>query len=433
MNLSIKSSTKIIIVLTLLFLTFTGGYIVGRFSNVGQVESVQASQLLQLPPEFDVFVQVWQITNQYFIDQDKLDPTQMTYGAISGLLRVLGDEGHTRFLPPQQAEQQKEVISGKFYGIGATVSIEEGYPVIVAPIADSPAEKAGIHAGDLITNVDGEDMYERPLENAIDLIKGEEGTEVVLTVFRRKTQEELVIPIIRGEIKTPAANWTMLPGTDIGLIHMNQFSANLEENLRQAIQELEQAGATRLIVDVRNNPGGLLEQAIIVTSHFLTDGNVLLEDDAQGNRKIYAVQPNGIAPNIPIIVLINQGSASASEIFAGALQDHKRAIVIGEKTFGTGTVLQPFDLSDGSTLLLGISQWLTPEGRLIRKQGIEPDITVELPVDGRVLYPGAIKTVADMVKSGDTQLLRALKEFEALPSIDLGPANPYWQELQLVK
>ncbi|MDM8529110.1 S41 family peptidase, partial [Anaerolineales bacterium HSG24] len=409
------------------------GVIVGRSSTVFPVASVQAQE--EIPPELQPFFEVWHIASTYFIDQEKLDYTQMTYGAINGVLKVLGDEGHTRFLPPQQAEAQKESISGKFYGIGATVTVEEGYPAIIAPISDSPAERAGIQAGDLIVGVDGIDMFEKPLNEAIGLIKGDEGTEVVLTILRRKTGEELEIPIIRGEIKSPAASWIIIPETDIGLIYMSQFSANLENNLKQAIAELKEQGATRLIVDVRNNPGGLLDQAIDVTSNFLVEGNVLLEEDAQGNRKEYAVQPNGIAPDIPLIVLTNRGSASASEIFSGALQDHDRATVIGETTFGTGTVLQPFDLSDGSTLLLGISQWLSPKGRLIRKQGIEPDIIIELPPNGRILVPGAIRsmTPAEIAISRDSQLLRALEEYDARPEINMGSANQYWETLQLVR
>ncbi len=170
-------------------------------------------------------------------------------------------------------------------------------------------------------------------------------------------------------------------------------------------------------MDVRNNPGGLLRQAISVTSQFLTDGYVLQQEDADGERQVFPVREGGIATDIPMVVLINRGSASSSEIFAGAMQDHERAIVVGETTFGTGTVLQPFRLDDGSTLMLGTSQWLTADGRLIRKQGIEPDVTVELPIGTRLLSPSVVKglSVQEFLESEDAQLLKALELLDALP------------------
>jgi carboxyl-terminal processing protease len=227
----------------------------------------------------------------------------------------------------------------------------------------------------------------------------------------------------------------MIPDTDVALVRLSQFNANLDDNLVEAIKEAEEAGATRLILDVRNNPGGLLEQAIKVTSEFLKDGNVLLQEDAQGNREAFVVESGGVAREIPIVVLINRGSASSSEIFAGAIQDHERGLVIGETTFGTGTVLRPFDLDDGSVLLLGTSQWLTPDGRLIRKQGIEPDITVEVPIGTDLISPIELEelAVADLLSSEDAQLLKALETLDALPQVSIGAGGENWQDLRTVK
>jgi len=427
-----KYSIKTIIIATSLFsLIFILGFMVGRFTPTPA--TVNAQTTVEQPPEFVVFWEVWQYAHQYYIDQDKLVTKNLVYGAINGLLQVLGDEGHTRFLPPQDAAAQKESISGKFYGIGATVNIIDDFPTVLTPIAGSPAEAAGILAGDVILKVNGTEVKGFSITDAVNLIRGDEGTEVTLTIFRPKNEKQMDISIIRGEIKLPAATWTLVPETKVGLILMSQFSANLDENIVQAVKELKEAGAESLILDVRNNPGGLLDQCIRVSSQFLKDGNVLLEEDPQHNRKQYQVIPGGVALDIPLVILTNLGSASAAEIFAGALQDQKRGKVIGEKTFGTGTVLQPFDLSDGSTLLLGVSQWLTPQGRLIRQKGIEPDIAVSLPADARILFPGVIKdmTKAEIMKSQDTQMLRALEELNAIPS--MGPQNSHWQELQLVK
>jgi carboxyl-terminal processing protease len=183
------------------------------------------------------------------------------------------------------------------------------------------------------------------------------------------------------------------------------------------VEAAKEAGAEAMIVDVRNNPGGLLDQAVSVTSQFLKSGNVLLEEDAQGDRKSYAVESGGIATDLPLVVLINEGSASSAEIFSGAIQDHKRGKLVGETTFGTGTVLQPYTLSDGSALLLGTRQWLTPEGRLIRKQGISPDVELALPIEADLLSPEELKEleVAALLETEDTQLLKALELLEALP------------------
>jgi carboxyl-terminal processing protease len=209
----------------------------------------------------------------------------------------------------------------------------------------------------------------------------------------------------------------MLPGTPVGLIRLSQFSADATDELTTAIREAQVAGATSLIMDVRNNPGGLLQQAAQVTSQFVKGGNVLQQEDAAGKRQVFPVKRGGMATDIPMVVLVNRGSASASEIFAGAMQDHERAILVGETTFGTGTVLETFPLADGSALMLGTSQWLTADGRLIRKQGIEPDVVVEIPIGTEWLSPSVVEdlTVEELLKSEDAQVLKALELLDALP------------------
>jgi carboxyl-terminal processing protease len=198
---------------------------------------------------------------------------------------------------------------------------------------------------------------------------------------------------------------------------LSRFSADATEELVEAVNEAKAAGATALIVDLRGNPGGLLEQAISVTSQFLTDGYVLQQEDAEGNRQVFPVKEGGVATDIPLVVLINRGTASSSEIFAGAIQDHERGQVVGETTFGTGTVLEPFPLDDGSLLMLGTSQWLTADGRLIRKQGIAPDVVVEVPIGAELLSPSTVQdlTVEELLESEDEQVLKALELLEALP------------------
>lgn len=364
------------------------------------------------PEEFSVFWQAWNIVHQNFVDQEALDPTALTYGAIRGMVDALGDEGHTAFLTPEERERQQTDLSGTFSGIGAQLGIQEQLPVIVAPFDGSPADQAGVLAGDIIMEVDGEDVTTLPLNEIVNRIRGPEGTDVVLTLLRRGEENRTVeVTITRGEISVPAATWTMVPGTNVAFIRLSQFSANAAPDIIQSLEEAKDAGATALIVDVRNNPGGLLEQAIKVTSQFLEDGNVLLEEDAQGDRKAYEVEPGGAAPDIPVVVLINGGSASSAEIFAGAIQDHDRGTLVGETTFGTGTVLQPYILADDSALLLGTRQWLTPEGRLIRGQGIEPDIVVDLPIEANLLAPRDVEemTLEEIAASEDLQFGTALE------------------------
>lgn len=367
--------------------------------------------------EFDTFWQAWELVHKEFIDREALDDTDLEYGAIRGMIQALGDEGHTVFLTPEDLARQQTDISGKFSGIGAYVGMENGLPIIVAPFEGSPAERAGILAGDIIMEVDGQDVTTWTIGDIVDVIRGEKGTEVVLTVLRPEAGESPEIAIIRGEITVPTATWAMVPGTQVAMVRLSQFNANANEQIAAAIREAEAAGATSLVVDVRNNPGGLLEQVIKVTSQFVEGGNILQQEDASGTRKPYPDRRGGVALDIPIVVLANEGSASSSEIFAGAIQDHERGLVVGETTFGTGTVLEPFMLDDGSGLMLGTSQWLTADGRLIRKQGIEPDVTVELPMTADILYPRDLEelTVAELLESEDAQLLKALELLDALP------------------
>lgn len=413
-----KRFIKIVVVAASLFVLTSIVFGVGvAFGGSGILFEPKVVRAQDQPVEFDVFWQVWQLAQDNFVDKEALDTTHLTYGAVRGLIQALGDEGHTRFLTPEEVTRQRTDISGSFFGIGARVGIEDGLPVIVAPFDGSPADEAGIKAGDIIFEVDGTDVTGFLLNDAVELIRGEKGTEVILTIFRPDTSESLEISVIRDEIKIPAAGWGMIPGTNAALIRMSQFNGNLQDNIIDIVGEAEKAGATHLVIDVRNNPGGLLDQAVGVTSQFLKEGNVLLQEDANGNREAYAVRDNGVAQDIPLVVLVNRGSASSAEIFAGAIQDHKRGLVVGETTFGTGTVLRPFDLDDGSALLLGTSQWLTPNGRLIRKQGIEPDVIVELSVGADLISPLDLEelTAAELLQSEDAQLLKALELLEILP------------------
>jgi len=425
MNRLAKLSLVTVMVLFVAMIAFGSGVLFASSAPMAFAQgglTTPAGTPDEIPEEFNTFWQAWSIVNERFVDQDELDPTELTYGAIEGMLKALGDEGHTAFLTAEELAYQRSDISGTFSGIGAYLGMKDGMHMIVSPMDGSPAKKAGVLAGDIIMAVDGEDTATWDTRDIVNNIRGPKSTEVVLTLLRidGENSESLDITIVRDDIEVPAAEWGMIPGTDVGLLRLSQFSANATDNLKEAIAEAEEAGAEAFILDIRNNPGGLLDQAVKVTSQFLDGGNVLQEEDSNGKRKVYGVRKGGVATDIPLVVLISPGTASSAEILAGAVQDYERAQVIGETTFGTGTVLEPFMLDDGSALLLGTRQWLTAEGRLIRKQGITPDIEIDLPITADLITVGELEelTIDELLASEDLQMLEALKVLDALPESD---------------
>ena len=409
---------KIVAILVFLFLLTGTAFGAGLFLGGANLFSPCIVRTDDQPTQFTVFWEAWNLVQDNFVDRAALDPTLLTYGAVRGMVAALGDTGHTSFLTPVEREERVTSIEGKFTGIGAQLGEEQGLPIIVAPFDGSPAQKAGVKAGDVILEVDGEDISGLTLSQIAAKVRGPADSQVRLTLFRSDENRSLEIVVTRGEITIPAVSWTMVPETKVGLIRLSQFSGQATDEIVEAVQGTKAAGATGLIVDVRNNPGGLLDQAIRVTSQFLKEGNVLLEEDAQGVRTAYPIEPGGQATDLPLIVLVNPGTASSSEIFAGAIQDAKRGQVVGETTFGTGTVLQPFTLQDNSELLLGVKQWLTPNGRTIRNQGIQPDVVATLPLGADLLTPGVVKTMklADIRASQDTQMQKALELLGGLPA-----------------
>lgn len=412
----------IILVLALSSASFTAGYVVGH-SNVQPGASTTPSTTDV--PGFDIFWQAWDLVSKNYVDQKAVDNTKLTYGAIQGMIDALGDVGHSRFLTPTDLADEQQSLSGQLEGIGAEVSMRDGQPVIVAPIAGSPAQKAGVMAGDVILRVDGNDVTGKSLDEVVKIIRGPAGTSVTITLMHQGETTQTDIKIVRAKITVPSVTWAMLPGTTTAHILVSQFASNATAGLVTAINNAQDAGATSIVLDLRNDPGGLLDEAIGVTSQFVKQGNVLLVQDAQGKRTPVTVRSGGNALDIPIVVLVNNGTASAAEIVAGALQDHERAQVIGEKTFGTGTVLSTYHLSDGSAILLGTEEWLTPDGRQIWHNGIEPDIEVALPDGATPLTPDqeSDMTADDLQKSKDAQLLRALQELNN-PSGDSATTTP---------
>jgi carboxyl-terminal processing protease len=336
----------------------------------------------------------------------------MTYGAIEGMLDSLGDKGHTRFLTPEDVKTEQSTLEGKFEGIGAELSIRDSRPTIVAPLEGSPAEKAGIVAGDVIMAVDGQDTVDMSISKVVSLVRGPKGSTVVLTILHPGANSTVDISIVRDEIKVDAVSWHYLSSLGIAHLRVSQFSEGAADEMVAALQEIRQVGAQGIVLDVRDDPGGLVSQLVGIASQFLSEGStVFIEEDSQGNRERQLAKPGGLATDIPIVVLTNQGSASAAEILAGAIQGNHRGELVGDTTFGTGTVLTSFDLSDGSQVLLGIAQWLTPSGQAIKGKGIKPDVIVKLPLLAKALTPNAESSLSDaeVLSSEDAQLRTAIQ------------------------
>jgi carboxyl-terminal processing protease len=277
----------------------------------------------------------------------------------------------------------------------------------------SPAQKAGLKPGDVILKVNGEEVGGLPLEQVASRILGPSGTPVQLTIFNPSTGETREITLVRANITLRNVTWQLLPGTRLVHLRVASFSRGVAKELKRALIDIQPQKSAGIILDLRNNPGGIFGEAVDVASQFLERGNVALERNSAGKIDPVPVKSGGLALTIPLVVLVNEGTASAPEIVSGALQDAHRAKLVGEKTFGTGTVLEKFSLSDGSVLLIAIEEWLTPAGRTIWHRGISPDIAVSLPPNATPLFPQAEKgmTEEELRASKDEQLLRALDLF----------------------
>jgi carboxyl-terminal processing protease len=361
-------------------------------------------------PEFKLLAEAWNSIEKNYVDHALQQPRDLMYGAISGMVESLNDTGHSRFLTPEMVKEEDNFTRGQFDGIGAEVAKKDGQVVIVAPLDGSPAQKAGLHSGEAILKVDGQDVSDLPLDQVVQRIVGQPGTQVTLTIFDPVSGQTQDITLQRAHITVQNVTWHVVPGTTIAHLRLASFSQGVSADLQKALTAIKQQGVTGIILDMRNNPGGLLDEAVGTASQFLSSGNVLLQRNAQGEITPVPVKKGYKAPDLPMIVLVNQGTASAAEIVSGALQDAKRATLVGETTFGTGTVLNQFDLSDGSAILLATQEWRTPNGRVIWHNGIAPDETVVLPATATPLLPEEERTMtqANVQSSGDTQMLKAL-------------------------
>ena len=383
----------ILIGLTWFSLAFLGGYLQGQADaasgnrTLTDVVLRAASQVGLHPPvteqaalspdeqaRFRVFWEAWGLVEREFYDRNALDSQKMTYGAVRGMLESLGDT-HTAFSTPQEKQVQDSSLRGSFEGIGVQVDQRDGKLRIIAPIEGSPAERAGLRAGDIISHVDGRELKDVPLQEILLLIRGPRGTTVTLTIEREAEPAPLTVVVERAEIKLEHVRSRMLDG-GFGYVRISQFSANSAADTTAAIKRLLEQQPKGLVLDLRSNPGGFLNAAVDVSSQFLADGVVLSQQGANGQRQEYRARTGGVATDVPVVVLIDKGSASASEIVAAALRDNGRAVLVGEKSYGKGSVQTMHTLSDKSGLRVTTALWLTPKGQPLEKQGLVPDLVV---------------------------------------------------------
>jgi carboxyl-terminal processing protease len=338
-----------------------------------------------VPAEFATFWEAWSYLNDQFYG-DLPPDDERVYGAVRGMVSSFNDP-HTAFIDPVRAAVFSENMQGSFSGIGATVRIDEaGRLIIVDPMPDQPAFLAGLRPNDMVLEVDGQFVEGLSLYEAVLLIRGPTDSTVILTIIREGNPEPFEVSIVRAKIELEVVISEMLETEDgtntIGYVRLTQFSKGASEKLAEAFDALSEQGATELVFDLRSNPGGLLSEAVDVSSLFMDEGTVVIERLKEGKDKVFEAKRGlTVAEETPLVILVNGGSASASEIVAGAMQDSGRATIVGEQTFGKGSVQLPHRLSDGSELRVTIAEWLTPASRQIHGEGIAPDIAVEMTFD----------------------------------------------------
>lgn len=334
---------------------------------------------------FQLFWEVWDLVQRnYYGDLPNLQ--EITYAAIQGMLETLDDK-YTAFIEPDVAAILEEDATGEFEGIGAFVDTDElGKLIIVDTFEDGPAEEAGLEAGDRVTAVDGESIVGAPLYEAIGKIRGPASSEVTLTVERAGVPEAFKVTVTRARLEIPIVEIEMRDD-GVGYIRLREFSATASDSLEDGLGDLLAQDPRGIILDLRQNPGGWLDQAIDVADLFLGENVVAIERFSDGSERKFRAHSGDIAEKIPLVVLVNNGSASASEIVAGALQDHGRAALVGVSTFGKGSVQRPFNLSDGSELRVTVGLWFTPDNQRIQGEGLIPDIEVPWPEEARQENP----------------------------------------------
>ncbi|OGV91835.1 hypothetical protein A3A66_02510 [Microgenomates group bacterium RIFCSPLOWO2_01_FULL_46_13] len=421
LRLTLSAIRKLGLGLLLVIVGFGGGYFFGlRQTTWGSKPLVR---LVNYEPpveyqdlDFALFWEVWQRLEKNYLDTTKIDPEKMVYGAIKGMTAALGDP-YTVFLPPEENQQAKEDLNGEFGGVGIELGYIKGQLAVMAPLENTPSKQAGIKAGDLILHIKDEkknlniDTIGLSLQEAVTYIRGPKGQAVILTLYRQG-KGDFEVNLIRDKIMVPSVEldlgswgdtgWQESAAGDIAWLKLYRFGENTQSQWDEAVTTIirNRSHLEGIVLDLRNNPGGYFQGAIDVASEFIADG-VIVQQQGKSDQETFSVQRRGKLIDLPLVVIINKGSASASEILAGALRDRLDVKLVGERSFGKGTVQDAVDLRNNSGLHITIARWLLPDGDWIHDEGLAPDIEVSLP-----------EATEDQPEPEDTQLKRAIEELK---------------------
>lgn len=379
---------KIFAVIVLICVSFYAGILFDKRKSLKSQSSGAIEQLLAnggdkkqpVNVDFGLFWETWNLLNEKYVDTTKLDQQKMIYGAISGMVKAVGDP-FSSFMDPEESKAFSQDLEGTFDGIGVEIGMKNGILTVISPLDGSPAAKAGLRAGDKILKVGDTLTTDMTVDEAVTKIRGPKGTDITLTILRNGDNNPKEIKITRDTInvKSVKLEWK---DNGIAVVKISKFGDDTVSGMNQAATQIVTQKAKGVILDLRNNPGGYLEAAVDVSSDFISKGKVVVsEEDRGGGKKDYTARGGNILGNIPVVVLVNSGSASASEITAGALRDDLGATLVGKKTFGKGSVQELEKLSDGSNLRVTIARWLTPNGDYIMEKGIDPTIDIDLTED----------------------------------------------------
>jgi len=379
-----SSAPKYIGLIVLIFFVFMLGWNIG-VNHTYQKQGIDAKNVITTPygetetVNMQLFWDAWNILSGRYVDPHKMDTQKMIYGAAKGMVDAL-DDPYTIFMTPKENKEFQDIMQGTLEGIGAELIIRNGMLTVISPLKNSPAKKAGLQPEDIIYKVDGEFVDEMAFKEAIMKIRGEQGTQVTLTVLRKTENEPIDLIITRDTININSVDWEMIDG--IALVEINQFGKNTRWEFSKAINEILNKRPKGIILDLRYNGGGFLDGAVDIASEFIEKGKVVtIKKRNPEMDEVIFVNNQARLANQPLAVLINKGSASASEIVAGAIQDHKRGIIIGETSFGKGTVQEVESLIGGASLRITVAKWFTPNDQNISETGIIPDIIVERSLD----------------------------------------------------
>lgn len=384
--------------------------------GVAPASTMAAEREDELTLDEALIAEVIETLQERYVDDEVLTSENLSEGAIRGMVEALGDDGHTQYLTMEEYKVEQEVLRGVVAGIGVVLDQRSSAPLVISVVDGSPAARAGLRAGDVIASVDGVETARLPMGELGDLVRGAPGSVVELGIERPGRDDRERVTVERAEVEIDPVSWAMVPGSDVAVIRIIQFSLGAGSQVREALEDALRAGAVGIVLDLRGNPGGLVRETLNAASAFLDEGVAFLERRRDAEPEAVRVDPGRVVDaDIPVVVLVDYGTASSGEILAAALRDNERALIVGERTFGTGTILNTVRLTDGSALRLGVSEWLTPAGERVFRLGVAPDEEIVMAPGASRLGPADLLRLSspEFEQAGDAQLLAAVRLAES--------------------